>query len=142
MNSCAFHSGKTRANGEGKSRQERARSGNQSQLPLIASMSRAVTNAPANVLRQIESAAQALDVAMQASGSKAAYIAACIGKSEGYVSRLRNGKKPIPEKLVRALCLATGSNLLQQFIDLQAALADTPADRVRRLADEMRRAAA
>ena len=56
------------------------------------------------------------------SGHKLDYIAACIGKSRAYVSRLQSGKRPIPHKLIGPLCAATGSNLLLQFIDLQRAL--------------------
>lgn len=79
-------------------------------------------DAPAAVLRQIESEAQALAVSIAAGNHKLAYVAACIGKSEGYVSRLAAGKRAIPSKLVAPLCAATGSNLLRQFIDLQRAL--------------------
>jgi DNA-binding transcriptional regulator YdaS (Cro superfamily) len=107
-------------------------------LPLISSMTRSVTDAPQNVVRQLESAAQALDVAMQAAGAKGAYIAACIGKSEAYVSRLRSGKRAIPEKLVPALCMATGSNLLRQFFDMQERLSD---DNTARLVAALRSAA-
>lgn len=96
--------------------------GNQSELRLAFGVHHAPSDAPANVLRLIQSEAQALDVSIRAGGHKAAYIAACIGKSESYVSRLRNGERPIPEKLVDALCAATGSNLLRQFIALQRAL--------------------
>ena len=63
MNARAFHDGQARASSLGKSRQGLASGGTQSQLPLISSMTRAVEGAPANALRQIESAAQALDVA-------------------------------------------------------------------------------
>lgn len=96
--------------------------GKQSELRLAFGAHHAPLDAPANVLRLIESKAQALDVSIRAGGHKGAYIAACIGKSEGYVSRLRNGERPIPDKLVAPLCAATGSNLLRQFIALQRAL--------------------
>jgi DNA-binding transcriptional regulator YdaS (Cro superfamily) len=127
-----------RTSGVGKSWQGSATPGKQSQLPLISSMSRTLVSAPNSVVRQLESAAQALDVAMQASGAKGAYIAACIGKSEAYVSRMRSGKRPIPDKLIPALCQATGSNLLRQWVELQAALAD---DSTARLVALMRSAA-
>src|SRR5690554_6668701 len=99
-----------------------ASDGKQTELRLAFGVHHAPTNAPANVLRLIESEAQALDVCIRAGSHKAAYIAACIGKSEGYVSRLRKGERPIPHKLVGPLCAATGSNLLRQFIDLQRAM--------------------
>ncbi len=114
--------------------------GNQQQnLPLAFGVHRAPVDAPARILRQIESEAQALAVAMRAGGHKLASVAASIGKSEGYVSRLRSGRRPIPSRLVGPLCAATGSNLLRQFIDMQRAL-DGGCE-VQRLAELMRGAA-
>lgn len=83
-------------------------------------------DAPAAIVRAIETDAQALAVAMQAGGCKCAYIGAVIGKSEGYVSRMRSGRRPIPETLVPRLCLATGSNLIAQVRALRAALDGDP----------------
>jgi len=98
-------------------------------------------DAPAKLLRQIENEAQALAVSIRASGHKLAYIAACIGKSESYVSRLRSGQRPIPDSLVVALCNVTGTNLLRQFRDLQVALTEMDERReVERLADILRAA--
>ncbi len=114
----------------------------QTELRLAFGVHRAPADAPAKLLRQIESEAQALAVAMQAGGHKLASIAKAVGKSEGYVSRLRAGKRPIPSRLVGPLCAATGSNLLRQYLDLQAALADNCARReVERLAGLLREAA-
>lgn len=96
--------------------------GNQSTLRLAFGVHRAPINAPQQVLRQIDSEAQALAVAILAGHHKLEYVAACIGKSAAYVSRLQNGKRPIPDRLVGPLCAATGSNLLRQFIDLQRAM--------------------
>lgn len=70
---------------------------------------------------------------------KLAYVAACVGKSVAYVSRLQRGERPIPHKLVAPLCSATGSNLLRQYIDLQRAL--TGQCDVSRLAHMLREAA-
>jgi transcriptional regulator with XRE-family HTH domain len=81
-------------------------------------------DAPEKVLRQIEFAWQALATSIEAGRHKQAYIARCIGKSEGYVSRLCSGKREIPEKLIDRLCQATGCNLLRQFVDRQQRLAD------------------
>jgi hypothetical protein len=91
------------------------------------------------VLRQVESEAQALAISIRAGGHKLAYIAAAIGKSVAYVSRLRSGKRPIPDRLVGPLCAATGSNLLRQFLDLQRALEGVC--EVERLAGLLREAA-
>lgn len=99
-------------------------------------------DAPAKLVRQIESDAQALAVAMRAGGHKCASIGAAIGKSEGYVSRLRSGQRPIPDALVDALCRATGLNLLRQYRDLCDALATCDERReVDRLAAMLREAA-
>jgi len=96
----------------------------------------------AKVLRQIESDAQALAVAIGAGRLKLAYIGRCIGKSESYVSRLRKGERPIPDALVDRLCWATGCNVLRQYRDLQAALSEgTERREVERLAALVREAA-
>lgn len=97
-------------------------------------------DAPMKVLRQVESEAQALAVSIAAGGHKLASVAAIIGKSESYVSRMATGKRPIPHKPVGPLCAATGSNLLRQFIQLQRAL-EQP-DEVQRLAAMLREHAA
>lgn len=94
--------------------------------------------APAHIVRQVESEAQALEISIRAGRHKLDYIAACIGKKRSYVSRMQNGSCPIPDKLVNPLCVATGTNLLQQFIDLHDAL-NGPCP-VNRLAESLRAA--
>jgi DNA-binding transcriptional regulator YdaS (Cro superfamily) len=108
-------------------------------LNLAFGVHHAPKDAPARVLRQIESAAQALAVSIAAGNHKMAYVGACIGKSESYVCRMAKGVRPIPDKLVAPLCAATGSNLLRQFLVLEAALSDVPV--VQKLAAMMRAAA-
>ncbi|GAA0696205.1 hypothetical protein ISN75_06735 [Dyella marensis] len=110
MEIANVHGKKICLNGIGNDRQFLATAGNRPK------------DAPQKVLRQVETEAQALAISIQASTHKLDYIAAVIGKSKGYVSRMQNGERPIPEKLVGPLCAATGSNLLLQFIELQAAL--------------------
>lgn len=116
-----------------------ATTGNQKSFPLAFGGLRVLPDAPAKVLRQLENEAQALAVAIKAGGHKLEFVAASIGKSKAYVSRMQNGERRIPEKLVGPLCAATGTNLLAQFMALQQALADTC--EVTRLAELMRRAA-
>lgn len=94
----------------------------QNSLKLAFGVHRAPTDAPAKVVRQVESEAQALAVSIAAGNHKLDYIAACIGKSKSYVSRMQTGSAPIPDRLVGALCAATGSNLLRQHVALQRAL--------------------
>ena len=77
----------------------------QNTLKLAFGVHNAPVDAPAKVLRQIESEAQALAVSMRAGGHKAAYIAACIARHESYVSLMRSGKRSIPDKLVRPCAL-------------------------------------
>ena|SRR5690625_3637382 len=117
----------------GNDRQPLATTGNQSSLPLAFGVHHAPKDAPRNVLRLIESEAQALAVSIAAGHHKLDYIGACVGKSRGYISRLQTGARPIPRKLVDPLCAATGSNLLRQYINLDVAL-----DEVERLAAMLR----
>lgn len=109
-------------------------------LSLAFGVHHAPKDAPAVVLRQVESPAQALAISIAAGHHKMAYVGACIGKSESYVCRMAKGARPIPDKLVAPLCAATGSNLLRQYLVLQAALDEVC--QVTRLAEMMRRAAA
>lgn len=113
--------------------------GNQNTLALAFGVHNAPQDAPPKLVRQIENDAQAVAVSIKAGGHKLAYVAAVIGKSEGYVSRLKTGKRPVPDTLVAPLCAATGTNLLAQFRALQAALAEsTEAVEVERLAALLR----
>lgn len=118
-----------------------ASDGSQKSLRLAFGVHNAPKDAPAKLLRQVDSDAMALAVSMKAGGHKCASVGAAIGKSEGYVSRLRSGKRAIPDKLVGPLCAATGSNLLAQYRALCALLDDTPACEISRLAAMLREAA-
>lgn len=108
---------------------------------LISSMRKAPKDAPPKVLRQIESEAQAVRVAIKASGFKLAYFAASLGKSEGYISRIRSGQRPVPDWFVQPFCWVSGTRLLAQFQELQAAIADCPRTHESRLSDQLRNAA-
>lgn len=110
--------------------------GNTSELRLAFGVHRAPQDAPPRVVRQVETEAQALAISIAAGHHKLEYVAACVGKSVSYVSRMKDGHRPIPARLVGPLCAATGTNLLRQFLDLQAALAE-PCE-VTRLADLLR----
>lgn len=67
---------------------------------------------------------KALSVAMKSGSHKAAFVAAFIGKHESYVSLMRRGKRPVPDKLIDALCVATGTNLLRQVARAVDAMTD------------------
>lgn len=94
----------------------------QANLRLAFGVHHAPKPAPPHVLRMVESEAQALAVSILAGSHKLDYVAACIGKSRSYVSRMQTGSAPIPNRLIGPLCAATGSLLLRQFVDLQRAL--------------------
>lgn len=70
--------------------------------------------APAKLVRLTDDEATAIDLCMKAAKLKGAYVAALIGKSEGYVCRLRKGERPVPAHLIGPLCAALGSTLLAQ----------------------------
>jgi hypothetical protein len=128
-------------NALGKKGQQMASIGSQDSLRLAFGAHHAPVDAPAKLLRQIESEAQAIAVSIKASGFKLAVIAASIGKSEGYVSRLRSGQRPMPERLVGPFCAATGTNLLRQYIALRDALEQDEKRQVARLASMLRNVA-
>lgn len=114
----------------------------QNTLRLAWGVHHSPSAAPVKLLRQVDTEAQALAISVRAGSHKLAYVAACIGKSESYVSLLMRGKRPIPERLVIPLCAATGSLLLRQFRDMQEAIEGvTEARAVDRLAALLREAA-
>ena len=115
-----------------------ATTGNENSLRLAFGVHRGPQDAPSKIVRQVESDAQALAISIRAGHHKLEYVAYCIGKSVAYVSRMQNGERPIPDKLVGPLCAATGSNLLRQYRDLQAALNEVC--EVTRLAELLRAA--
>lgn len=135
---CAVHGFHAADQAHGKARQALASFGKSApqqafSFPVDVSMAD---------LRKIDCEADALAVAIEMSGHKLATIAAAVNKSEGYVSRLRAGKRAIPDALIPALCRATGTNLVKQFRDMERALAAAAApesrmDRIARHAREI-----
>ena len=114
----------------------------QRELPLISVMHRAPKAASEKAVVGVHTVVEAIEVSMRGCNGKGAYLAACIGKSASYVSMLRTGERPLPQNkilranLVKAICLATGTTLLQQFLERT----DKP-DRLDRLAAMLRAAA-
>lgn len=91
-----------------------ARNDKQNSLKLAFGVHRSPQPAPAKLVRLTDDEATAIDVCMKAAKLKGAYVAARIGKSEGYVSRLRKGGRAVPDHLIGPLCHALGSLLLAQ----------------------------
>lgn len=114
---------------------------NQQNLDLPAYWSRKPKDAPAKLVRMVESDAQAIAVAIKASGFKLAYVAAALGKSESYISRLRSGRRPIPDKLVKPFCRVVGTRLLEQHRELQVALEMTERGHISRMASMLQEVA-
>jgi DNA-binding transcriptional regulator YdaS (Cro superfamily) len=101
-------------------------------------------DAPPNIVRQVDSARTAMRTALRIAGMKRLVLARMFGVTESYVCQIVNQRKPMPEWWGMAFAYATGSNLLKQYLALQAALHET-AERAdwleRKLANEMREVA-
>lgn len=65
-----------------------------------------------------------------------AWLAARLGVSRGYLSRVLAGKQPMPEWMLRPIAFATGSRLILQFHAVQEALREEadPRAEIRRIA--------
>jgi len=113
----------------------------QGALGLEQFWARKPKDAPTKLVRSIDSESQAVAVAIAASGFKLAYLAQVMGKSEGYISRIRSGKRPVPDKFIRPFCRAVGNRLLEQYVDMRKALDPQPRDEIARLAGMLREAA-
>lgn len=46
------------------------------------------------------------------------WLAGRLGISRGYMSRVLSGKQELPDWMITPICYATGSLLLQQYVDL------------------------
>ena len=79
-------------------------------------------DAPVQVVRQVSSRAQALDICMTAARLQQATLAEALHVDPSYVSRWLSESRPIPDKWIDRICKATGSNLLRQHADLERAL--------------------
>jgi hypothetical protein len=94
--------------------------------------------APSKLVRQCDSPRRAMRVSLKLAGMKRLCCATMLGISESYLCRLVNERQPMPEWFVPAFCWATGSTLLEQWLDRQD---DSEAAEEARLADLLRPAA-
>lgn len=102
-------------------------------------------DAPAKIVRQVDSARTAMRTALRMAGMKRLVLARLFGVTESYVCQIVNERKPMPEWFAQAFCYATGSNLLRQYLALQSALNETEQRTdwlERKLANELRQVAA
>ena len=103
-------------------------------------------NAPDALVRRIETDQQAIAVSIAACGLKQSYIAAAMGRSAPWLSRIKGGSLHMTQAQAVRFCAVTGSNLLLQVRALREALAEIrgeldAAETIRRYAEELRRAA-
>jgi len=73
-------------------------------------------------------------------------VADYLGVTEATISQIKRGVRPVLEWMVTPFCYATGTNLLQQYIDLHNALLVVKTnkcdrERIQAIVYEMRRAA-
>lgn len=94
----------------------------QTSFPFLSVMP-APKDAPDALVARISSESEAVAVSMRAKGFKQSWYAAQLGKSEAYISLIASGKRPVPRWFVKPFCVLSGSNLLEQYIELRAALA-------------------
>lgn len=94
----------------------------QTSFPFLSAMP-APKDAPDSLVARISSESEAVAVSMRAKGFKQSWYAAQLGKSESYISLIASGKRRVPRWFVKPFCVLSGSNLLAQHIELQAALA-------------------
>lgn len=115
----------------------------QRSFPFLATCKKPAA-APDWVVSAVQSEHQA--VAVSLSGVNARIVAKTLKISGAYLSQIRHGDRPIPDWFVKPFCYATGTALLQQWIDMQEALAvashkETESALVKRLARNLERAA-
>lgn len=117
----------------------------QREMPFLAPV-KAPANAPDALVRRVETDEQAIAVSIAASGLKQGYIAAAMGRSPAWLSRIKGGSLAMDEKQAQRFAAVTGSNLVLQVRALREALAEIngqldAAETIRRYAAELRRAA-
>jgi hypothetical protein len=117
----------------------------QREMPFLAPC-KPPQNAPEALVRRIESDAQAVAVSLAACGLKASYVAAALGRSPAWLSRVKGGELAMSDAQAERFCAVTGSRLLIQVRALREALAEIrgqmdAAETIRRFAAELRRTA-
>lgn len=117
----------------------------QREMPFLAPC-KPPSNAPDGLVRRVSTDADAIAVSLAACGLKASYVAAQMGRSAPWLSRVKAGDLSMSDAQAERFCLLTGSNLLRQVRALREALAEIngqldAAETIRRLAAELRRAA-
>jgi hypothetical protein len=102
-------------------------------------------DAPAKVLRQVDSPRMAMRLALMTCGVKHEAIAHAVGMSKGYFSKVVNEQMPMPEWFPMAFSYHTGQNVLRQYLALAEAMQDAHETQdwlERKLAAELRAVAA
>lgn len=114
----------------------------QREFPWLSAMPNPV-DAPRHILAGCITAGDALNVSLAMRKFSAAKYADLLGISKPYLSYMRRGHRDIPQWIVKPLCALTGTNLLRQWFDLQAAIdaLSVHRGRIEALAKQLRSAA-
>ena len=117
----------------------------QRQMPFFAVI-KPPKNAPDSTVRRVETEGQAVAVSLSACGLKHSYVAANMGRSAPWLSRVKSGALAMSDAQAVRFCEVTGSALLLQVRALKEAMAEIngqidAAAVIRRLAAELRVAA-
>lgn len=118
----------------------------QRSFPWLAEC-RKPANADQRLLSRCESAGMAALISVRIGCRMTdSWVAKRLGISRSYLSEIFSGAKPVPAWLPKPLAYLTGSWLLQQYLDLQDALAavaeESPKQMAERIAREYLRSAA
>ena len=120
----------------------------QREFSWLAAMA-APVNAPSQLLAMCVNESDAIQVALRACAGRRRsqnQLAKQLCISKGYLSEIKKGEKPMPEWMIRPFAYLTGSNIVQQYRDLQEALRiisqkPTQSDRINRMARLLEQAA-
>lgn len=104
-------------------------------------------DADLSMVARCKSLRMAFMVTLCARGAKfnQSWFAGKLGVTPTFISRIKSGEDALPEWMVPLLCALSGTNLLQQWIDLQDALnakkkVRTERDEALAIANELRAA--
>lgn len=111
----------------------------QREMPFLQALPAPVDASKQSVaMCQSEADAIAASLRHRLAGYSQSWVAKALGYSRSYFSELKTGTKAMPESRVAHFCHLTGTNLLQQYRDLQKAIAlmqgESAAARIERIA--------
>lgn len=119
----------------------------QREFPWLSIMAQP-RDAEPHILAMCHSLQDAFAGALRSKGAgfTASWFAKRLGVSSAYISQIKKGTRPLPDWIVGPVCVLAGTNLLQQYIDVQNAMRAykkqrTPNERADAIAAELRKVA-